>query len=259
MSPASYATKLRKQLRQGKPLDADDGAWLHEYEAKTKRGRKPAARPDISDSPPADLPPPESAAGGDAPPSETPPPVGDTVPPPIDVGGGEAPGVKPPGDGAGKPPPSPPPEPEKKDKEEDAAHAQMCAMLAGAYGKWLKDAHADLARRGAPALPPAVVDGILVPCCYRAAVHFLPRINSVYLDAGATVAGGMYTLVMKRRLDAMESSGIKPQAPRQNVINMVPPQRQAAPPPQNPPQAPAYPAARESAGEEAPPSNPFGI
>lgn len=209
--------------------------WLQDYEKLHKRGRKPAKRPSLVDLPPSVDSSPESPTdgGSDIPKDEPHTTVKEDLPfdysdlPPVDVNEGSPPkgDPAPPRNPAGGPSQSS----DQKKKEEDEGHKQMCAMLAQGYGAWLLKTHEEFRALGMPALPAQIINGVLVPSCYRAAVHFLPNVQSVYLDAGATVIAGMGTVVLQRRarmVKGQDQPAAQPPPPRKPIITMAPPPKE---------------------------------
>lgn len=235
--------------RKGEELSPEDIVWIAEYEKKFPLGRPKLKRPDLSESEPmktlsphSPLSPEESVGGSDV--SEpdaakaAPEEGGTHTPPPINLRGTPQGEKAPPPPGNSPPPPKP--EAEETRKKEDAEHSAQCAAMANAYGAWLIASHHKLRDAGAPALPDAMITGLLVPCAYRTAIEFMPKVQSKWADAGVTLIAGGGTFAMVRRLDRQP----KPQ-PGARIFSMPPPQPRAnpSPPPPVEKQAPVSPAA----------------
>lgn len=201
MKAAQYAARLRKQRRDGALIDVDDIAWLSQYESTVKRGRKasipirPPLAPETTPHPSSSPAPQGDEEGGgtfSAGTDDLPPP------PPVDFsrpteGADDMPGAGP--TSKTQPPPS-----GSADPKYSAEHIESCKQVAAMYGAWLLSQQRGIADAGLPAIPPPVIQSILVPCAYRVALKWMPEIENVYLDAVATGGAGIYTLVAVRRI-----------------------------------------------------------
>lgn len=226
---ASRAFRLRKKLRDGKPLPEKDRVWLREYTARTTKSYTPPERQLSA--------PPATAAPGSEPPevrSEVPSAEGGDGPPPLPFAPSPQ-GQTPPGSESGSASSestSAPKEPKSNTSaptDEQRARSAAYAEILIAY---VRQCNAELKELGATPVPEFAIEQVYAPCARELAArlnlggHELGETEmGVVVVAGTALTVGRVHLIKAKR---------KKEAERP-IIDVNPAPAPAGPPPPPPP------------------------
>lgn len=241
------AGRLRRKLREGKPLSKREAAFLARYDAEVtpRRPRVAPAAPEADEGDDqADDDSQEPAAEAAETPVEQPPtPEPDSAPPPP---ASDQPGEPAPAPSEEAPPADPPPpismpaEAKKKTTKDDEAAAVMGMAVAGIAGlmEMLKQANLELADEGYTALSPAFIDKFVAPAAVRAVERYLPKdlIDEETADLALVGGAAVFTFVQHKRMKKKRKA-TQPSVPHAGAAAMGAPdldRAQSAPPPAAP-------------------------